>query len=107
MKDNTDIGGIVEGLIVEQKKLKAEKNAFWVEAIGAEIAEEAKVKMLKATTPQPPFGKGADITDYMLIIGCENACVRFELSRRKEEITDKVNDVLQKEGKRVVNLIFR
>jgi hypothetical protein len=90
----SDIGNIVDGLIKEQKQKKAEKNAFWVQAMGEAIAEEASVKMFKEK-------------EGSLIITCTNSCVRAELYQNKDNVLEKVNKILQKDKKRVTNIVFR
>lgn len=77
----SNLGDEVEKLIKGVKSIRRSKFLFWEEVVGEKIARVAV----------PVKNKNG-----ILFVKVEDAVWRFELSRRKEELVLKINELLKK-----------
>lgn len=87
----SSLGNEIADLIGVVKKEQKKRFAFWYEAVGDKISKAAVPVMKK---------KG------ILLIKVQDAVWRFELTRRKDELLEKVNSLL-KEDKKIKEIIFK
>jgi len=82
-----EIGSILDNI----KKAQKARFSFWTEAVGEKIAEAAV----------PVYNKKG-----VLFIRVKDSVWRFELTRRKNEILEKVNEKLNEKNK-IKDILFK
>lgn len=85
------ISSEIEKVIRNIKKNRDAKYSFWKEAVGEKIAGVARPVSFK---------------NFVLVVNVKDSVWRFELSRRKKEILEKLNSVISSDQK-VKDIVFR
>jgi predicted nucleic acid-binding Zn ribbon protein len=85
------LGSEVGSILGEIKKARKAKYSFWTEAVGEKISEAAV----------PVYNKKG-----VLFVKVSDSVWRFELTRRKNEILEKVNENLSEKNK-IKDILFK
>jgi predicted nucleic acid-binding Zn ribbon protein len=87
----SNLASEINSILGEVKQLRKKRFGFWNQAVGDKIAEVAV----------PVFSKNG-----VLMVKVQDAVWRFELTRRKQEILDKVNSLLN-ENSKLKDILFK
>lgn len=90
-QNQTSLGNEISELIGVVKKEQKKRFGFWYEAVGEQISKAA-VPVMKR--------------NGILLVKVQDDVWRFELTRRKDELLQLVNNLL-KEDKKVKEIIFK
>lgn len=89
--DVINLSSSINSLLVELKKQKAKRFSYWYEAVGERISKIAIPKYKKHD---------------ILFVSVQDSVSRFELTRMKQSILEKVNSKLE-ENKKLKDIIFK